>query len=203
VFVDFVRRAQHDQARDYFFLIDEINRGNLSKIFGELLLLLEADKRDLQYALPLTYRKPDEAPFYLPPNLYVIGTMNTADRSLALVDYALRRRFTFVKLQPRLDGKLLTYLQQAGVPVTLAQELLQRVQALNQQIVKDRNLGEGFQIGHSYFCVPLAGDSPADWWQAIISHDLAPLLEEYWFDDPNGKQVSKAVALLQGEAPAA
>lgn len=203
VFVDFVRRAQHDQAHDYFFLIDEINRGNLSKIFGELLLLLEADKRDPQYALPLTYRKPDEAPFYVPPNLFVIGTMNTADRSLALVDYALRRRFTFVDLLPHLDGKLVAHLAQAGVPAALATSVLERVRKLNQQLVKDRNLGAGFQIGHSYFCVPLAGQSPEAWWQAVVDHDLAPLLREYWFDDPEGKKAAAAVAILLDQSPAA
>lgn len=203
VFVDFVRRAQHDQAHDYFFLIDEINRGNLSKIFGELLLLLEADKRDPQYALPLTYRKPDEAPFYVPPNLFVIGTMNTADRSLALVDYALRRRFTFVDLAPHLDGKLVAHLAQAGVPAALATSVLERVRKLNQQLVKDRNLGAGFQIGHSYFCVPLAGQAPEAWWQAVVDHDLAPLLREYWFDDPEGKKAAAAVATLLDQSPAA
>ncbi|MBF9222523.1 AAA family ATPase [Hymenobacter ruricola] len=203
VFVDFVRRAQHDQAHDYFFLIDEINRGNLSKIFGELLMLLEADKRDLQYAMPLTYRKEGEAPFYLPSNLFVIGTMNTADRSLALVDYALRRRFTFVELEPHLDGKLAAYLQHAGVPAGLAGTPLERVQKLNQQIMKDRNLGAGFQIGHSYFCVPLGGEAPEAWWQAIVAHDLAPLLREYWFDDLEGKKAASAVAALLGQTPAA
>jgi 5-methylcytosine-specific restriction protein B len=203
IFVDFVRRAQHDQARDYFFLIDEINRGNLSKIFGELLLLLEADKRDPQYALALTYRKPDEAPFYVPPNLYVIGTMNTADRSLALVDYALRRRFTFVDLAPHLDDKLVAYLQQAGVAAATAQELLDRVHKLNQQIEQDRNLGPGFQIGHSYFCVPLQGQTADAWWQALVEHDLAPLLREYWFDDVEGKRAAKAVAALLGQSTTA
>lgn len=203
VFVDFVRRAQRDQAQEYFFLIDEINRGNLSKIFGELLMLLEADKRDPQYAMPLTYRKEGEAPFYLPPNLFVIGTMNTADRSLALVDYALRRRFTFVELEPHLDGKLTAYLQQAGVPAGLAGTMLERVQKLNQQIVKDRNLGAGFQIGHSYFCVPLGGETPEAWWQAVVAHDLAPLLREYWFDDLEGKKAANAVAALLGQTPAA
>jgi 5-methylcytosine-specific restriction protein B len=203
VFVDFVRKAQHDQAHDYFFLIDEINRGNLSKIFGELLMLLEADKRDPQYAMPLTYRKEGEAPFYLPPNLFVVGTMNTADRSLALVDYALRRRFTFVELEPHLDGKLVDYLAHAGVPTDLASTLLERVQKLNQQIVKDRNLGTGFQIGHSYFCVPLSGEAPEAWWQAIVAHDLAPLLKEYWFDEQEGKKAASAIAALLGQTPVA
>lgn len=198
VFVDFVRRAQHDPDRDYFFLIDEINRGNLSKIFGELLLLLEADKRSLTYALPLTYRKDSEAPFYVPPNLYVIGTMNTADRSLALVDYALRRRFTFVDLVPMLGDKLRQHLLNRQIPEELAGDILTRVAALNLTIKEDKNLGSGFLIGHSYFCTPLAGDTPAAWWDAIVRHDLAPLLREYWFDSE--AKASKAIAALHGPA---
>lgn len=198
VFVDFVRRAQHDPARDYFFLIDEINRGNLSKIFGELLLLLEADKRSPEYALPLTYRRDGEAPFYVPPNLYVIGTMNTADRSLALVDYALRRRFTFVDLVPLLGDKLRQHLLASQIPAELAADILARVAALNLTIKEDKNLGAGFLIGHSYFCTPLAGETPAEWWAAIVRHDLAPLLREYWFDS-EGK-ASKALAALHGPA---
>lgn len=198
VFVDFVRRAQHDPERDYFFLIDEINRGNLSKIFGELLLLLEADKRSPDYALPLTYRREGEAPFYVPPNLYVIGTMNTADRSLALVDYALRRRFTFVDLVPMLGDKLRQHLIDSQIPEELAGDMLTRVAALNLTIKEDKNLGAGFLIGHSYFCTPLAGETPAAWWDAIVRHDLAPLLREYWFDNEN--KAGKAIAALHGPA---
>lgn len=198
VFVDFVRRAQHDPDRDYFFLIDEINRGNLSKIFGELLLLLEADKRSPDYALPLTYRRDGEASFYVPPNLYVIGTMNTADRSLALVDYALRRRFTFVDLVPMLGDKLRQHLIDSQIPEELAGDMLTRVAALNLTIKEDKNLGTGFLIGHSYFCTPLVGETPAEWWAAIVSHDLAPLLREYWFDSE--AKASKAIAALHGPA---
>jgi len=197
IFVDFVRRAQHDLAHDYFFLIDEINRGNLSKIFGELLMLLEADKRSEQYALALTYRKEGEAQFYLPPNLYVIGTMNTADRSLALVDYALRRRFTFVNLVPMLGSKLIQHLVKTGVPAALAKDVVGLVEELNVTIQKDKNLGDGFLIGHSYFCTPLNGEGPNGWWRAIVAHDIAPLLREYWFD--NTEQADKAVQALLPE----
>lgn len=198
VFVDFVQRAHADPKQEYFFLIDEINRGNLSKIFGELLLLLEADKRSSTYALPLTYRKPHEAPFFIPPNLYVIGTMNTADRSLALVDYALRRRFTFVDLVPMLGDKLRQQLIESKIPEEMAADILTRVAALNLTIKEDKNLGAGFLIGHSYFCTPLGDETPADWWDAIVSHDLAPLLREYWFDSET--KASKAIAALHGPA---
>ncbi|TGD80815.1 AAA family ATPase [Hymenobacter wooponensis] len=195
VFIDFVRKAQHDQAHDYFFIIDEINRGNLSKIFGELLMLLEADKRSAQYALPLTYRKEGEAPFYLPPNLYVIGTMNTADRSLALVDYALRRRFTFVDLIPMLGDKLVQHLVELQVPASLATKVVKQVEDLNKTIHDDKNLGAGFLIGHSYFCTPLGGQTPEAWWSAIVQHDIAPLLREYWFDAET--RAAKAILALE------
>ena len=195
VFVEFVRKAQHDQAHDYFFIIDEINRGNLSKIFGELLMLLEADKRDALYAMPLTYRKKDEAPFYLPPNLYVIGTMNTADRSLAMVDYALRRRFTFVDLVPMLGSKLVQYLRKVGIEAEMGQKVVGLVEQLNVTIKADKNLGSGFLIGHSYFCTPLNGAEPQEWWDAIVRHDIAPLLREYWFD--NTDWADKAISALQ------
>ena len=196
VFVDFVHRAHADPTHDYFFIIDEINRGNLSKIFVELLLLLEADKRSPIYALPLTYRKPGEAPFYLPTNLYVIGTMNTADRSLALVDYALRRRFTFVDLVPMLGDKLRQQLVNSRIPEELAADILTRVAALNLTIKEDKNLGPGFLIGHSYFCTPLGNETSAAWWTAIVDHDLGPLLREYWFDSET--KANKAIAALHG-----
>ena len=104
VFYQFVRLARNDPDRDWFFIIDEINRGNLAKIFGELLMLIEADKRGPEHAIPLTYSESPDETFYLPANLYFIGTMNTADRSLAMVDYALRRRFAFETLDPAMDS---------------------------------------------------------------------------------------------------
>ncbi|WP_426491367.1 AAA family ATPase [Hymenobacter sp. 102] len=195
VFVDFVRRAQHDPTRDYFFIIDEINRGNLSKIFGELLLLLEPDKRGPEYAVPLTYRRAGEDPFFLPSNLHVIGTMNTADRSLAMVDYALRRRFNFLELKPVLDDKLVAHLESLRIPAEFSQRVLQRVQRLNQTILTDKNLGSGFLIGHSYFCTPALG-SPGDWWRDIVEHELRPTLREYWFEDERRAE-NEADALLQ------
>ncbi|SNC77624.1 AAA domain (dynein-related subfamily) [Hymenobacter gelipurpurascens] len=183
VFLDFVRRAQHDPEQSYFFVIDEINRGNLSKIFGELLLLLETDKRGDEYAVPLTYPRPGEAPFYLPKNLYVIGTMNTADRSLAMVDYALRRRFTFVDLEPVLSERLVTHLEGLGVSPAISKPAIERVKRLNELIKDDKNLGAGFTIGHSYFCSEPNGEGVDAWWPNIVLHELAPTLREYWFDD--------------------
>jgi len=194
IFVDFVRRAQHDPDRDYFFIIDEINRGNLSKIFGELLLLLETDKRGPEYAIPLTYRRDGESPFYLPANLHLIGTMNTADRSLAMVDYALRRRFTFLELKPVLDGKLVEHLTSLQVPVDFSSRILRKLRSLNKTILGDKNLGSGFLIGHSYLCTGTVVN-PIEWWRDIVKHELRPLLREYWFEDESRAE-SEADALL-------
>ena len=198
VFLDFVRRAQHDPQREYFFVIDEINRGNLSKIFGELLLLLETDKRGDEYAVPLTYPRPGEAPFFLPENLFVIGTMNTADRSLAMVDYALRRRFTFVDLVPVLTDRLVRHLdERLGVPPAISQGAIERTKRLNAAIENDKNLGAGFAIGHSYFCSSPEGEDVKAWWANIVQHELAPTLREYWFDDL--KRAQQETAALLGE----
>ena len=104
LFYEFCRQAVKDPDNKYIFIIDEINRGNLSKIFGEMLMLIEADKRGQQFAVPLTYGKGNSDTFHIPENLYLIGTMNTADRSLAMVDYALRRRFSFIDLKPQFQN---------------------------------------------------------------------------------------------------
>lgn len=179
VFYRFCKRAQVDQAHDYYFIIDEMNRGNVSKVFGELMTLLEADKRGERYAMPLAY---SEEPFYIPDNLYVIGLMNTADRSLALVDYALRRRFAFIQLAPAFNEKFRQHLLDREVPVVLVDFIIEKMQALNTVIADEPNLGRGFLIGHSYFTNPV-GD-PVKWYARIIKHEIAPLLEEYWYDEP-------------------
>ena len=119
-FFDFAKLAAADSDRPYVFIIDEINRGNLSKILGELMMLIEPDKRGEEYAIPLAYSRPDEPPFSVPPNLFVLGLMNTADRSLAMVDYALRRRFAFHTLEPRFaSAKFRGFLEQRGAPPNL------------------------------------------------------------------------------------
>lgn len=158
------------------FIIDEINRGNLSKIFGELFMLIENDKRDI----PLQLLYADEK-FSVPSNVHIIGTMNTADRSLAMLDYALRRRFAFYELHPGFDAQgFQHYKQQLNDP--RFNRLIDCVEMLNDTIAKDSSLGEGFLIGHSYFC-NLTNSSQATLSQ-IIDFELIPLLKEYWFDDP-------------------
>lgn len=194
-FYTFCRQAQLDEKNKYFFIIDEINRGNLSKIFGELMMLAECDKRGREFALPLTYAQSLDDKFYIPENLYLIGTMNTADRSLAMVDYALRRRFCFIDLPPAFgEQKYLKYLADAGADDSFIQKITIKMGELNMRIEKDKNLGNGFKIGHSYFC-PQPGIKPnQDWFRNIVFAEIEPLLKEYWFDNPD--EAVKAVETL-------
>ncbi|MDR6563928.1 MULTISPECIES: AAA family ATPase [unclassified Arcicella] len=183
VFYEFCRQAQRNAGIDHFFIIDEINRGNLSKIFGELLLLIESDKRGRANEMPLTYGDKDSEPFYVPDNLYIIGTMNTADRSLAMIDYALRRRFAFINLEPLFNQKFVAYLVQKGVERNFAENISKAISQLNQVIANDKNLQKGFQIGHSYFSTFANEDDTHKWYRRIVNLEIAPLLEEYWFDN--------------------
>jgi hypothetical protein len=185
VFLTFCNRARLDRGRPYVFIIDEINRGNLSKIFGELMMLMEADKRGSDYAIRLTYATPDDPPFSVPANVYLLGLMNTADRSLAMVDYALRRRFVFFSLSPKFESpSFRANLLALGAPSQFVDRLVSRLSRLNAEIGDDTvNLGDGFAIGHSYFC-PL--ETPPDWEQwytDVVQLEVGPLLREYWFDD--------------------
>ena len=174
-FYTFCKIAQDDLERDYFFIIDEINRGNLSKIFGELLMLIENDKRGER--LRLLY---SNELFSVPENVYIIGLMNTADRSLALIDYALRRRFAFYEVKPGFDSSgFLSLVDNFGH--MKFKMLVECVKKLNEEISKDESLGEGFQIGHSYFCVE--DEITNEWLSAVINFEILPLLYEYWFDE--------------------
>ncbi|HZG44277.1 MAG TPA: AAA family ATPase, partial [Longimicrobium sp.] len=182
VFHRFCKRAQADPQRNYVFIIDEINRGNLSKIFGELMMLIEADKRSTRYAVPLTY-SPDET-FYVPQNVYLLGMMNTADRSMAMVDYALRRRFSFIRLPPAFGSEgFANYLIEAGATEDLVRRIVEKMDELNHTIAADtRDLGPGYQIGHSFF-VPEEGAGELDdaWYVRVVRQEIEPLLREYWF----------------------
>ncbi|HET7118600.1 MAG TPA: AAA family ATPase [Hanamia sp.] len=183
IFYSFCQRALAHPDRPFFFIIDEINRGNLSKIFGELMMLIEADKRAEKFALKLTYSEDEEDRFYVPGNLYIIGTMNTADRSLAIVDYALRRRFAFVTLQPDYGKNFHSFLSSKGLSTPMVEHICSSVTKVNDKIKEDINLGEGFQIGHSYFCTYNANEDENKWWSEILNFELKPLLEEIWFDN--------------------
>ncbi len=193
VFFRFCERASKDTENDYVFIIDEINRGNLSKIFGELMMLIEPDKRGSEYAMQLPNRREGEDPFgeafYVPDNLHLLGMMNTADRSLAMVDYALRRRFAFVEMEPRFESnEFQSYLRHQGAEEDLIERIVSRLASLNEDITADSSLGEGFRIGHSYFC-PSDDENPSEvWYQKVVTREIEPLLKEYWFDNKKTAQ---------------
>ncbi|WP_048921412.1 AAA family ATPase [Rufibacter radiotolerans] len=196
IFYDFCRKAQANPSEDFFFIIDEINRGNLSKIFGELLMLIEADKRGPEFAMHLTYRKENEPRFFVPDNVHIIGTMNTADRSLAMVDYALRRRFAFWNVVPKYEEKFKSFLQQSKViDAAMAAKIIERLSRLNKTIENDKDLGSGFMVGHSYFCtIPQPNANAENWYREIIEQEIKPLLQEYWYDNQN--KATEALKLL-------
>ncbi len=174
IFYQFCQKASNHPDKDYFFIIDEINRGNMSKIFGELLMLIEPDYRDNK--IKLAYNGLD---FSVPQNLHIIGMMNTADRSLALIDYALRRRFSFFTMEPGFDTDGFKKYQQK-LNSLVFDKLIDRVKDLNDEILKDDSLGSGFCIGHSYFCNldTCTNEILLD----IVDFDILPMLNEYWFD---------------------
>ena len=175
-FYNFCKQAEIDNENEYFFIIDEINRGNLSKIFGELFMLIETDKRGVELQLLYSDEK-----FSVPGNVYLIGMMNTADRSLAMLDYALRRRFAFFEMKPGFDTDGFREYRM-GLASEKFDRLINCVESLNAAIAADESLGEGFCIGHSYFCnLKKAVDQSL---KAIVEYELIPLLKEYWFDEP-------------------
>jgi 5-methylcytosine-specific restriction endonuclease McrBC GTP-binding regulatory subunit McrB len=184
IFFQFCEKARNDD-RPYVFIIDEINRGNLSKVLSELMMLIEHDKRSPQYAIPLVYQREGEPAFYVPPNVYIIGLMNTADRSLALVDYALRRRFSFIALVPAFGDEKLNQRLADICGGGLCQRITEAFLELNRKIAEDTdNLGPGFSIGHSYFCLGKTALLDGPGYRCIIETEIAPLLREYWFDQP-------------------
>ncbi len=177
VFYRFCQKAANQPDKPFFFIIDEINRGNISKIFGELLMLIEADYRGIKATLAY-----NGMPFSVPENLYIIGMMNTADRSLAMIDYALRRRFSFFDMEPGFDTEGFSiYLE--SLDSETVDELVDKVKALNAEIARDKSLGKGFCIGHSYFCGRKPTDDAESWARQVVDFDIMPMLREYWFDD--------------------
>ena len=185
VFYDFCQKAASDMDNKYFFIIDEINRGNISKIFGELLMLIESDNRDAE--IILSYNNES---FTVPNNLYIIGMMNTADRSIAVIDYALRRRFCFIDIDPAFENeKFKNYLKNKNVNDNLIDKIIKNFTDLNNIIKKDRTLGKGYTIGHSYFCDKLDYEE----YKNIIEYEIAHTLREYWFDneDKAEKEIKK------------
>lgn len=200
VFYEFCQRAANDPDHEYIFIIDEVNRGNLSQIFGELLMLIEYDKRGAEHSVPLVYRSKDEERFYIPSNLYLIGLMNLADRSLAMVDYALRRRFAFFTLQPQYESDLFRqWLLDQEMNPRLVERIIKRMTTLNQKIKEDPLLGENYQIGHSFFCPKGENFNGLDenWYRSIVRTEIVPLLKEYWFDNPKKAEDAERDLLAQ------
>lgn len=185
-FLEMINKARNDSQSNYVMVIEEINRGNPTQILGEMLTLLEVDKRTPTEALELTYRREHENGIFIPNNLYVIGTMNLADRSLAMVDFALRRRFAFFYLAPNFDEKWLNYMIDK---TKLSRKSLEKIRHvmnnLNQYIAKEEMLGNAFTIGHSYLTCDSVISDAMSWYKDIIDSEIKPLLEEYWFDDSN------------------
>ena len=177
IFYQFCKKAENQPDKKFFFIIDEINRGNLSKIFGELLMLIEKDYRGTKATLAY-----NGMPFSVPKNLYIIGMMNTADRSLAMIDYALRRRFSFFEMAPAFESKGFKEYQHSLDSRTF-DELISEIVKLNGEISRDKSLGKGFCIGHSYFCGKTKETCTNEWMQSVVDYDILPMLSEYWFDD--------------------
>lgn len=179
-FYKFCEDARNDEGNDYFLIIDEINRGNISKIFGELFMLIENDKRGEEYALELVYK--DDEKFFVPENLYIIGLMNTADRSLAMLDYALRRRFIFIDIEPAFNKpQFKNDLENKNIDKDLINKIIEKFTKLNETIKSDKTLGKGYTIGHSYFCN--RKNLNKEDYEDIINYEIAPTLREYWFDN--------------------
>ena len=184
VFYDFCQRAKNDkQKRPYFFIIDEINRGNLSKIFGELMMLIEHDKRGDKHTMRLTYSDATDEPFFVPDNIYIIGCMNTADRSLAIVDYALRRRFSFITLEPQFGDKFKDFLK-SKMDKTFVDTITAKIVAVNK-IIQETDMLRGMEIGHSYFCnfEGFKKGEEATWWEDICEYEIFPYLDEVCYDN--------------------
>jgi 5-methylcytosine-specific restriction enzyme B len=179
IFYDFCQRALENPEEDYFFIIDEINRGNLSKIFWELFMLIERDKRDEFVTMGYSKDK-----FTVPSNVYLIGTMNTADRSLAQLEVALRRRFAFVTLEPSFNEKWKLRIQESGVSDQMIARILFAVDRINKEIVGDFQLGSGYAVGHSFFTSKPENMDENIWFEGILTFEIKPLLEEYFFDRP-------------------
>jgi 5-methylcytosine-specific restriction endonuclease McrBC GTP-binding regulatory subunit McrB len=194
----FCDAAQKDPENSYVLIIDEINRGNISRIFGELLALIEADKRGPGHAVRLAYSGPDSNPFFVPPNVYLLGLMNTADRSLAFVDYALRRRFAFRTIGPAFArAQFADFLASRGADPETITKVVDRLTRLNAVIAEDeRNLGPGYQIGHSYFCPQRTEDELGEtWYRDVVESEVLPLVAEYWVGMPDKIAAPRAILL--------
>jgi 5-methylcytosine-specific restriction enzyme B len=196
IFLQVVEAARARPDLAHVLIIEEINRGNPAQVFGEMLTLLENSKRSRADAMELAYRKVPGEKVHVPENQHIIGTMNIADRSLALVDLALRRRFAFVTLEPLFNAAWAEWCRDRDFPEDVITLIRDRMTALNDVIAQDRALGPQFRVGHSYVT---PGDEdipdPRIWFADVITTEIGPLLDEYWFDAPDRAQ--SAVATLR------
>ncbi len=193
-FMKLINEALQDPNAKFVAIIEEINRGHPSHIFGELLTLLESDKRSPDHAIQLCYPNPNGAldSTYIPDNVYIVGTMNTADRSLALIDFAFRRRFAFASFEPKLGSRWQKWVtEECGIDSDLVSNIEQRIISLNEEIAGE--LGKDFQIGHSFVTPtsPIKEGSTKDWFRQVVETEIGPLLEEYWFDSLDKAKKSK------------
>lgn len=194
VFLQVVQAAIAQPDVEHVLIIEEINRGNPAQVLGEMLTLLESSKRSRADAMELAYSKVRGEKVYVPENLYVIGTMNVADRSLALVDLALRRRFAFVSLVPSLNAAWQQWCSSKGMDDAAIAHIQTRMDALNQEIAGDRALGVQFQVGHSYVTPNEPVSDATAWFADVVRSEIGPLLHEYWFDSP--ERADSAIAQL-------
>lgn len=199
-FVNAIKTAINNPATKYVVIIEEINRGNPAQIFGETLTLMEADKRTPTEALALSYSENPDEKIYIPENLYIIGTMNIADRSLALLDLALRRRFAFIDLKPAFNDAWKNWVNHTfAIDLGLLAAIESRLTALNEMLAKDVTLGPQFCIGHSYV-TPATGQKISEaqaWYEQVVDTEICPLLAEYWFDAPNKVNEARKVLLAE------
>ena len=203
IFMEMVNQSINNPDEKYVLVIEEINRGNPAQIFGELLTLIENSKRDKAEAIQLCY--PDSeginSPVFVPDNLYILGTMNLADRSLALVDMAFRRRFAFFNLEPTFNSAWKSYvIDQKQMDKSVAEKIQFSITNLNNEISNDPKLGKEFQIGHSFFTPPnsMENNDSQSWFKEVIESEIKPLLEEYWFDSP--EDVDKSIKRILSDA---
>lgn len=198
LFLQVVQAAIAQPDVEHVFIIEEINRGNPAQVLGEMLTLLECSKRSRAEAMELAYSKSRGEKVYVPANLYVIGTMNVADRSLALVDLALRRRFAFVNLVPSLNSAWKQWCLGKGMDSAAIAHIQTRMESLNEEIAADRALGVQFQIGHSYVTPHAPVAQAHTWFEDVVHSEIGPLLHEYWFDTP--ARADEAISRLLKQA---
>ncbi len=179
IFYKFCERALKNPERDYYFIIGEINRGNLSKVFGELIMLIESDRRGEYVTMGYSNKK-----FTVPNNVYLIGTINTASRASAQLEVAIRRRFAFVTLKPAFNEGWRRAIQESGVSTVMVNRILLAVEKMNKEIIGDIQLGPGYAIGHSFFTSKPEYMDEQEWYDGILTFEIIPLLEEYFFDRP-------------------